>query len=140
MRLIVDSGSTKTDWICINDKGEVLFDTQTKGLNPQVLTEQIIEERVINNFDLYQKRKKISHLYFYGAGCGTESPRKLIKKVFERIFINSLIDIKEDTYAAIYATCHPGIKSITSILGTGSNCTYYDGKNILQKVDSLGYV
>ena len=50
------------------DKGEVLFDTQTKGLNPQVLTEQIIEERVINNFDLYQNRKKISHLYFYGAG------------------------------------------------------------------------
>ena len=140
MRLIVDSGSTKTDWICINEKGEVLFDTQTKGLNPQVLTEQIIEERVINNFDLYQNRKKISHLYFYGAGCGTESPRKLIKKVFERIFINSLIDIKEDTYAAIYATCDPGIKSITSILGTGSNCTYYDGKNILQKVDSLGYV
>ena len=44
MRLIVDSGSTKTDWICINEKGEVLFDTQTKGLNPQVLTEQIIEE------------------------------------------------------------------------------------------------
>ena len=42
MRLIVDSGSTKTDWICINDKGEVLFDTQTKGLNPQVLTEQIL--------------------------------------------------------------------------------------------------
>ena len=52
MRLIVDSGSTKTDWICIDEKGEVLFDTKTKGLNPQVLTEQIIEERVINNFEL----------------------------------------------------------------------------------------
>ena len=26
MRLIVDSGSTKTDWICIDDKGEILFD------------------------------------------------------------------------------------------------------------------
>ena len=140
MRLIVDSGSTKTDWICIDEKGEILFDTQTKGLNPQVLTEQIIEERVINNFDLYQNRKKISHLHFYGAGCGTESPRKLIKKVFERVFINSLIDIKEDTYAAVFATCDVGQKSITSILGTGSNCTYFDGKNILQKVDSLGYV
>ena len=101
MRLIVDSGSTKTDWICINDTGQTLFDTQTKGLNPQVLTEQIIEERVINNYDLYQNRKKISHLYFYGAGCGTELPRKLIKKVFERIFVNSALDIKEDTYAAV---------------------------------------
>ena len=140
MRLIVDSGSTKTDWICINDNGKTLFDTQTKGLNPQVLTEQIIEERVINNYDLYQNRKKISHLHFYGAGCGTELPRKLIKKVFEKIFINSALDIKEDTYAAVYATCEFGQKSITSILGTGSNCTYFDGKNIIQKVDSLGYV
>ena len=29
MILIVDSGSTKTDWIAINDKGEILFQTQT---------------------------------------------------------------------------------------------------------------
>ena len=139
MRLIVDSGSTKTDWICIDEKGEILFDTQTKGLNPQVLTEQIIEERVINNFDLYQNRKKISHLYFYGAGCGTESPRKLIKKVFERVFVNSLIDIKEDTYAAVYSTIKVGEKAIVCILGTGSNCTYYDGKDIEQRIVSLGY-
>ena len=27
-----------------------------------------------------------------------------------------------------------------SILGTGSNCSYYDGKEIHQKVTSLGYV
>ena len=42
MKLIVDSGSTKTDWISINDDGEILFETQTLGLNPQVLTEHIL--------------------------------------------------------------------------------------------------
>ena len=78
MRLIVDSGSTKTDWICLNDEGNIVFETQTLGLNPQVLDEQIIEERIINNYDLYQNRKNISHLFFYGAGCGTEPPKKLI--------------------------------------------------------------
>ena len=61
MRLIVDSGSTKTDWICINEKGEALFDTQTKGLNPQVLTEQIIEERVIIIL-IYTKTEKKFHI------------------------------------------------------------------------------
>ena len=59
MRLIVDSGSTKTDWIAIDDNGSILFETFTLGLNPQVLTEYIIEERIINNYDLYQNRKKI---------------------------------------------------------------------------------
>ena len=82
MILIVDSGSTKTDWISINKKGEVLFETQTLGLNPQVLTENILKERVVNNFELYKFRKDVEKIYFYGAGCGTEPPRILLKKVF----------------------------------------------------------
>ena len=64
MRLIVDSGSTKTDWIAIDDNGSILFETFTLGLNPQVLTEYIIEERIINNYDLYQNRKKIKKIHF----------------------------------------------------------------------------
>ncbi len=140
MRLIVDSGSTKTDWICLNDEGKLVFETQTLGLNPQVLDEHIIEERIINNYDLYQNRKNISHLFFYGAGCGTEPPKKLIKKVFESIFVKASIDVKEDTLAAVYSAATRGEKSIVSIIGTGSNCTYFDGENIHQKITSLGYI
>ena len=140
MRLIVDSGSTKTDWIAIDDSGAIIFETFTLGLNPQVLTEYIIEERIINNYDLYQNRKKINKIYFYGAGCGTQPPKELLTKVLSSIFINSDFDIKEDTYAAVYACCKPTSKAIVSILGTGSNCCYYDGERLHQKVTSLGYV
>ena len=140
MKLIVDSGSTKTDWIAIDDKGKKLFETQTLGLNPQVLTEYILEERIINNFEIYQSRKKVTDLFFYGAGCGTEPPKQLISKVFKPIFENANIVIKEDTYAAVYACCSPGEKAIVSILGTGSNCSYYDGYEVHQKITSLGYV
>ena len=31
-------------------------------------------------------------------------------------------------------------KAIVSILGTGSNCSYFDGKVLHQKVQSLGYI
>jgi N-acetylglucosamine kinase-like BadF-type ATPase len=140
MRLIVDSGSTKTDWIAIDDSGSIIFETFTLGLNPQVLTEYIIEERIINNYDLYQNRKKINKIYFYGAGCGTQPPKELLTKVLSSIFINSDFDIKEDTYAAVYACCKPSSKAIVSILGTGSNCSYFDGERLHQKVTSLGYV
>ena len=140
MKLIVDSGSTKTDWIAIDNNGKKLFETQTLGLNPQVLSEYILEERIINNYEIYQSRKKISELFFYGAGCGTEPPKNLIKKVFKPIFENANILIKEDTYAAIYSCCSPGDKAIVSILGTGSNCSYFDGKNVHQKITSLGYI
>ena len=140
MILVVDSGSTKTDWISVNQNGDELFSTQTLGLNPQVLSSAILKERIINNFDLYQNRNKVTHLYFYGAGCGVESPQLRIRKVFKEIFTKSKITIKEDTYAAVYAASKPGEKCIVCILGTGSNCTYFDGKEIEQRVDSLGYV
>jgi N-acetylglucosamine kinase-like BadF-type ATPase len=140
MILIVDSGSTKTDWIAINDDGKILFQTQTLGLNPQVLTDYIIEERIVNNFDLYQNRKSVTKLYFYGAGCGTEPPRVMIKGVFQNIFKSSEILVKEDTFAAVYATAEINKESIVCILGTGSNCSYFDGVNVIQKITSLGYI
>ena len=104
MIFIVDSGSTKTDWIALDDSGKVLFSTQTLGLNPQVLPSAILKERIINNYDLYQNREKVSCVYFYGAGCGIESPARRIEKVFSEIFTNSKFSILEDTYAAGYAT------------------------------------
>ena len=140
MYLVVDSGSTKTDWFAISNKGDVIFSTQTLGLNPQVLPSAILKERIINNFDLYQNRNEVTKLFFYGAGCGIISTQKRIEKVFDQIFINSEFIIKEDTYAAIYSTVTTGEKSIVCIMGTGSNCTYFDGSDIIQNVVSLGYV
>lgn len=140
MYLIVDSGSTKTDWFAIDEKGSVLFSTQTLGLNPQVVSSAILTERIINNYDLFQNRNKVSKLFFYGAGCGIKSTTERIKRVFEEIFVNSLFNIKEDTYAAVYASAAIGVPSIVCILGTGSNCSYFDGKDVHQYITSLGYI
>ena len=118
MRLIVDSGSTKTDWIAIDDNGSILFETFTLGLNPQVLTEYIIEERIINNYDLYQNRKKIKKIHFYGAGCGTKPPKDLLKKVLTPIFTNSEFDIKEDTvYIIVSSISKTYLLSLICIIG-----------------------
>ena len=139
MILVVDSGSTKTDWIAIDKNGKIKFSTQTRGMNPQVLSSSIISERIVNNFDLYHNRDSIKKIFFYGAGCGVSSSVNRILKVFKSIFKNSDFDIKEDTYAAVYSTIKLGEKSIVCILGTGSNCSYYDGKDIEQRIISLGY-
>ena len=139
MILVVDSGSTKTDWIAIDKNGKIKFSTQTRGMNPQVLSSSIISERIVNNFDLYHNRDSIKKIFFYGAGCGVSSSVNRILKVFKSIFKNSDFDIKEDTYAAVYSTIKLGEKSIVCILGTGSNCSYYDGIDIEQRIISLGY-
>lgn len=141
MILVVDSGSTKTDWIALSEDGKTLFQTQTLGLNPQVLSQEILTERIVNNFELYKNKQEVSKLYFYGAGCGVDKPRRLIMEVFEAFFSEATeIVIKEDTYAALYATATQGEPSVVCILGTGSNCSYFDGIDIVQKIISLGYI
>ena len=140
MILIADGGSTKADWIALDANKDEVFRVRTKGLNPAVVPEEILRERIINTYQLYHNKDEVTQVYFYGAGCGVESPQLRIRKVFNEIFKKADISIKEDTYAAVYAASKPGEKSIVCILGTGSNCTYFDGKNIEQRVDSLGYV
>jgi len=140
MILVVDSGSTKTDWIALDANGKEIFSTQTLGLNPQMLSNEILNERIKNNFDIYKNRNLVSKLFFYGAGCGVDSTQHRILKIFKSIFQNSDFDIKEDTYAAVFSAVDKGVPSIVNIIGTGSNCSYYDGENVIQKVQSLGYV
>lgn len=140
MKLLVDSGSTKADWIAIDDNGKILFTTQTLGLNPEVLSKEEIIERLDNKFDVSQNRDKATHLFFYGAGCGTDRMKNFLTEVFKEYFTNAHVSVNEDTYAAVYATTPKNEKAIVCILGTGSNCSYYDGNVLHQKVQSLGYI
>lgn len=140
MRLLVDSGSTKADWIAIDDKGKVQFTTQTLGLNPEVLSKEEIIKRLNDKFDISHNKLKADHLYFYGAGCGTERMKDFLTEVFKGYFTNAEINVHEDTYAAVYATTPKNEKAIVCILGTGSNCSFFDGNVLHQKVQSLGYI
>lgn len=140
MIVIVDSGATKSDWIALDKTGNQLFATQTLGLSPEVLTSEVIADRLANNFELSKNKNSVTELYFYGAGCGTEAMKKFLKEIFTDFFLNAKIIIKEDTYAAIYSTTQIGDAGIVCILGTGSNCSYYDGHQLFQKVTSLGYI
>lgn len=140
MKLLVDSGSTKADWIAIDDTGKVLFTTQSLGLNPEVLTETEIINRLEDRFDISHNKNQVSNLFFYGAGCGTDRMKFFLTDVFKTYFPNATVTVHEDTYAAVYATTPKGEKAIVCILGTGSNCSYFDGQVLHQKVQSLGYI
>ncbi|NNM22846.1 MAG: N-acetylglucosamine kinase, partial [Flavobacteriaceae bacterium] len=121
MILIADSGATKSDWIALDSDGKEVFMTQTLGLSPEVLTRRVIEDRLANNYELSKNKDKITHLYFYGAGCGTDRMKKFLKEIFKEYFPKAEVSVKEDTYAAIYSTTKIGVQGIVCILGTGSN-------------------
>ena len=142
MIIIADSGSTKSDWICIDpENGLSIFNKQrTKGLNPSVISKKQAFGIINKNPVLNQNKHFVKHAFFYGAGCGTAKASNMIKSVLSDFFNNAKVNVKEDTHAAIYSTIglnrHP---AVVCILGTGSNCSYYDGHQIHQRVVSLGY-
>lgn len=139
MILITDSGSTKCDWIALDNNGIELFKTRTKGLNPAILQPEELLDRIKENAELLEHREKVDTIHFYGAGCGTEKPRLALENQLKEYFNTQNVVVKEDTAAAVYATVGDK-KGIVCILGTGSNCCYSDGVNLDQRVVSLGYM
>ncbi|WP_445738252.1 N-acetylglucosamine kinase [Mariniflexile sp.] len=142
MILIVDSGSTKSDWIAVDNNGKQLLEKlRTKGLNPEILKEEKLKKLIKKNADLKAHRKEVTHVFFYGAGCGTDRGKEMVYNALTEVFPNALVRVEEDTWAAVYGTInHDTEAAVVCILGTGSNCSYYDGKKLHQKVQSLGYI
>lgn len=141
MIFIVDSGSTKCDWIAIDKEGnQVLEKIRTKGLNPAILSEKKLTKIIKKSEALMEVSNDVSQIFFYGAGCGTEKPKQALKGILESLFTNANVFVEEDTFAAVRATInHKDEAAVVCILGTGSNCSYFDGENLHQRVKSLGY-
>jgi len=141
MILIVDSGSTKCDWIAVDKTGKQLHEKiRTKGLNPAILKEKALKEIIKDSKELMSLKEEVSHIFFYGAGCGTEKPKTMLAHVLQFLFLNAIVEVEEDTMAAVRATLNKADEAaVVCIMGTGSNCSYFDGSKLHQRVKSLGY-
>ncbi len=141
MRLIADSGSTKTDWLLL-DQDQIVCEYQTVGLNPYLNTKEsimdVLRNDLLANF-CAGNIKSTTSIEFYGAGCSVKSKSKLIEDALHCFFPFADISVSHDLLGAAKAACgnKPGI---AIILGTGSNSCYYDGENIVNNVMSLGYI
>tara|TARA_R110001606_G_scaffold397423_1_gene573822 strand:- start:1650 stop:2501 length:852 start_codon:yes stop_codon:yes gene_type:complete len=138
MILIADGGSTKVDWITLNTNREEVFRVKSLGLNPAVVSENELQKRISTISQLITIKDEITEIHFYGAGCGTPIPVKILKGILESIFSNAKIVVAEDMLAAVYAASGKE-PAIVCILGTGSNSCYFNGENLEMKTASLGY-
>lgn len=138
MILIADGGSTKADWIALDTNKNEVFRTRTLGLNPAVVSETELRNRIVNMFQLMEVKEAVEEIHFYGAGCGTPKPVEILKSILKSIFINAKILVSEDLLAAVYASSGDS-EGIVCILGTGSNSCFYDGENLHVNSASLGY-
>lgn len=137
MILIADSGSTKCDWIEIDESG-IQKSFQTVGLNPAYLTEGEISGIINASNELLRSKDKIREIYFFGAGCGESKLSDKVQTILSHVFYNAKsIVVKGDIDVAVHAcTEKPGV---VGILGTGCNVCYFDGEDIEFKIPSLGF-
>jgi glucosamine kinase len=136
-RLIVDSGSTKSDWVFLGPEGRLNF--LTRGLNPVFHDARTIENEVRLNDDLVKLSESVQEVWFYGAGCSSFERNEIVSAGLQTVFSGAKIHVAHDLLACAYAT-YEGAPMISCILGTGSNACFFDGKELSQAVPSLGYI
>lgn len=154
MRIIVDSGSSKTDWRIVADDGRVC-DMVTGGINPavqeedevrRVLTEQL-EGQLLAHGLFYRSLDGVLHtsdstllyIYYYGAGCISPFSEVVARALEEMFGTDARIDVDTDLLGAARALCQHE-EGIACILGTGSNSCLYDGRSIVMNTPPLGYI
>jgi glucosamine kinase len=138
MKLIADSGSTKTTWILLDGK-KVKKTITTSGLNPYFHNSESVEAVIRADLAPYLVEYHIREIHFYGAGCSTAYNNRMISDAIRIFFRNSHVCIYHDILGAARALFGNG-EGIACILGTGCNACYYDGSATFSKVDSLGYL
>ncbi|WP_406684655.1 N-acetylglucosamine kinase [Seonamhaeicola sp. MEBiC1930] len=138
MILIADSGSTKCDWILYNNDRANPVKIRTKGLNPAILSKKQLKNTITKNEDLFNHKDLVTSVHFFGAGCGTKKNQQKVNNILTKFFKNAQTSTQEDIMAAVYATT--STPAVVCILGTGSNCCYFDGKTTHLKSPALGYI
>ena len=138
MIIIADSGTTKTEWAVIS-KHHSVKKTQTASFNPYFIDQKFVEESVIENDLLNELKDKTLRIFFYSAGCGNDSNKRILSEILMNVFWNARIVIESDLLGAARGLLQTN-QGIIAVLGTGSNSGFYNGKEIVQKQPSLGYV
>ena len=139
MIAIVDGGSTKCDWVILENDGTEVLKTETIGFNPNIIKAELIAPEIENNQALSKFHDYIENIFFYGSGCGTPENRLIVEREIQKVFLNAQVNVKEDLLAAAYAA-YRGVPAIVCILGTGSNACYFDGEKVKTELPSLGFL
>jgi len=144
LKLIADSGSTKTDWVLLGQDGKKKWSCKSQGLNPYHMSEDeimhVLCEDVCNSISSVEDMElsELKDVFFYGSGV-TEAMKPKMESCLSCVFTDAHVHAESDMLGAARALFGKK-KGIAVILGTGSNNCYYDGEKIVEGIPPLGYI
>ena len=138
MIAVVYSGSKNACWK-IWQENKPTVETHTPSLNPCFIDEAQIKQLLSNNITLIHNAESIKKIYVFAAGAGAKEKQQKLTDSMSQFFINSKIKVKDDLHGAAIAACNDE-SGIVGILGSGSNCAYFDGTKPEKSNYGLGYI
>lgn len=137
VKLIADSGATKTEWCLLKgNRKQTIF---TQGISPYFLDTDQITDLLEKELKPVIKKIQVDEVYYYGTGCANPDNARSVKKALKKVLNAPKTEVTHDLMAAARSLCGKE-KGIACILGTGSNSCYFDGKKIVKNSPGLGYV
>lgn len=137
--LIADSGSTKCDWLYIDETGAILDEFHTMGFNPYFHNGDLVEEKMRATPKAMAYAAEVDRVYFYGAGSSSPKLCEVIAEGLRRVFASAQVHVGHDLEGAAFST-YTGEPAITCIIGTGSNSCFFDGEIVSEEVPALAYI
>ncbi|MCQ2119702.1 MAG: hypothetical protein MJY84_07255 [Bacteroidales bacterium] len=137
MKILVESGATKSDWRIIEgdrQTGQFLC----SGMNVSSMNMETITSTLSEGLSK-AGCKTLEGFYLYAAGVVSDEIRRTLTDFVSGKVQVGEIEIQNDLLGAARSVCGHG-KGIVAILGTGSNTCFYDGETISQKVMAGGFI
>ena len=135
MFIVAESGSTKTDWMVVQNLKDVEH-FETVGINPSTQATLVDLKQYA---ELANRIRSCETIHYYGAGVIDNITQHKISELIQNVGFNGMINIHSDVVAAARA-CFGNDSGIIGILGTGSSAGMYDGQNVYAGTPSLGYI
>jgi glucosamine kinase len=135
MIIVIESGSTKADWVVIESDGSHTI-TSTEGINP---TTQHTLMDLYDHPELRYDLSRADQIHFYGAGVVTSESKNKIKSWLLSTDTEAKIYIESDALAAARSSFAEE-DGILVILGTGSYASIYRDGRLAYSIPSMGYI
>lgn len=136
MKVVVEAGSSKTDFALLDNNYRLVREKQFSGMNP--VTDVNFDKKLTDALMTFQD-EAIDSFCWYGTGCISDEVNSRVAERISAVLKNARIEIYDDLLGAARGIWQDKA-GIIAILGTGSNAAFYNGENLAQRVKSCGYL
>ncbi|HEY0175987.1 MAG TPA: hypothetical protein VGC08_06390 [Pedobacter sp.] len=138
MIAVVYSGTKTAIWKIAKD-GKTIAECSMPGINPFFVDQKTLLQQLNKKTILINHAEQIKKIHVFAAGATSAEKRNELASSLSLFFKFSKITVQDDLYGAALAACFHQT-GIVGILGSGSNCAYFNGNHPVPNNFGLGFI